>query len=75
MSPKPGRLKKNDTATVIEDPRAVFNQPSDVLAERNLSREEKLLILYHWERDARSLAVAALGGETPKSSAETKHGG
>ena len=40
------------------DPMAIYKEPNHVLADKALSKEEKLSILKQWEYDARELMVA-----------------
>ena len=40
------------------DPTMVFKDPTDVIADENLSRDQKIEILRRWEYDARELEVA-----------------
>ena len=40
------------------DPTMVFKDPTDVIADENLSRDQKIEILRRWEYDARQLEVA-----------------
>lgn len=49
-------LMKIDKA--ITNPAAVFRSPADVLADPDLTREEKIRVLRQWEYDARELEVA-----------------
>ncbi|RZQ57136.1 hypothetical protein CWI82_07665 [Pseudidiomarina tainanensis] len=44
---------------ILRDPSAVYNKPSDILNDTNLSDNEKLEVLEQWEYDARELQVAA----------------
>ena len=61
--------KSLDLTAALADPASVFEQPKDVLAYPGLSREQRLVLLEQWERDARNLAVAEeegmTGGEAP----------
>jgi hypothetical protein len=41
---------------VATNPRSAFAEPSDVLANAELSHDAKLAILREWEQDARSLS-------------------
>ena len=36
----------------------MFKDPTDVVADKNLSRDQKIEILHRWEYDARELEVA-----------------
>lgn len=47
-----------DFDKAMRDPTLVFKQPSDVLADKSLSKEQKIKILTQWEYDARELSVA-----------------
>lgn len=40
------------------DPTSAFTSPEQVLTSAELSREQKIEILYRWEYDARALEVA-----------------
>ncbi len=42
----------------IDNPAACFSRPRDVLADVDLSREDKIRVLKRWEYDARLLEVA-----------------
>lgn len=48
-----GRLEK-----ALLDPPAVFESPADVLADRTLTKEQKIEILRRWEYDASEVSVA-----------------
>lgn len=47
-----------DVAKAMLDPTMVFDDPSDVLADKDLTRDQKVEILRRWEYDARELEVA-----------------
>ncbi len=47
-----------DVKQAMLDPTSVFKDPSDVVADENLSRDQKIEILHRWEYDARELEVA-----------------
>ena len=47
-----------DVEKALLDPGLVFKTPDEVLAEKDLSREQKIKILQKWEYDARELEVA-----------------
>ena len=47
-----------DLEAALLNPAGCFAVPGDVLAERGLTREQKLRILRQWDQDARQLAVA-----------------
>jgi hypothetical protein len=47
-----------DVKKAMLDPTAVFQTPSEVLAQTDLSRQEKIEVLRRWEYDARELEVA-----------------
>ena len=47
-----------DLEAALLNPAGCFKEPSDVVAEESLSREEKLRVLRQWDQDARQLAVA-----------------
>jgi len=43
----------------IADPSRMFPNPMDVLAAKDLSREEKIKVLQSWEHDAKRLLESA----------------
>ena len=47
-----------DVAKAMLDPTMVFDDPSDVLADKDLTHDQKVEILRRWEYDARELEVA-----------------
>ena len=47
-----------DVNKAMLDPTMVFNDPKDVVANVELSRDQKIEILRRWEYDARQLEVA-----------------
>ncbi len=47
-----------DVQQAMLDPTMVFKDPTDVVADENLSRDQKIEILRRWEYDARQLEVA-----------------
>ncbi len=47
-----------DVKQAMLDPTSVFKDPTDVVADKNLSRDQKIEILRRWEYDARELEVA-----------------
>lgn len=47
-----------DIDKALVDPALVFKAPEEVLADNELSREQKIKILRRWEYDARELQVA-----------------
>ncbi len=47
-----------DVKQAMLDPTSVFKDPTDVVADKNLSRDQKIEILHRWEYDARELEVA-----------------
>ncbi len=47
-----------DVKTAMLDPTMVFKDPKDVVANVELSRDQKIEILRRWEYDARQLEVA-----------------
>ena len=47
-----------DLEAALLNPAGCFKEPRDVLAERRLTREQKLRVLRQWDQDARQLAVA-----------------
>lgn len=47
-----------DVEKALLDPGLVFKTPDEVLAEKDLLREQKIKILRKWEYDVRELQVA-----------------
>jgi len=47
-----------DVTKAMLDPSKVFNEPNDVVASNEITREQKIEILRRWEFDARALEVA-----------------
>ena len=47
-----------DVEKALVDPGLVFKAPEEVLADNELSREQKIKILRRWEYDMRELQVA-----------------
>ena len=47
-----------DVKMAMLDPTAVFEDPKDVVADVDLTRDQKIEILRRWEYDARELEVA-----------------
>ena len=47
-----------DVQKAMLDPTMVFKDPTDVVADESLSRDQKIEILRRWEYDARQLEVA-----------------
>jgi len=47
-----------DFDRAMKDPAACFGQPSEILDQRNLTREQKLRILHQWEYDVLQREVA-----------------
>ncbi len=47
-----------DVTKAMVDPSKVFNEPNDVVASNELTRDQKIEILPRWEFDARALEVA-----------------
>jgi len=47
-----------DVKQAMLNPTSVFKDPMDVVADENLSRDQKVEILHRWEYDARQLEVA-----------------
>ncbi len=47
-----------DVKQAMLNPTSVFKDPTDVVADENLSRDQKIEILHRWEYDARELEVA-----------------
>jgi len=59
--------KKPDLHKALTDPHSVFSNPAEVVDSAELSREEKIEILNHWQYDARDTEVATeenMPGET-----------
>ena len=57
-----------DVEKALVDPGLVFKTPEEVVANDELSREQKIRILHRWEFDVRELQVAAeegMGGPQP----------
>ncbi len=47
-----------DVKTAMLDPTMVFEDPMDIVANDELTRDQKIEILRRWEYDARQLEVA-----------------
>jgi hypothetical protein len=47
-----------DIEKALVNPALVFKTPEEVVANRELSRDQKIKILHRWEYDARELQVA-----------------
>ena len=47
-----------DVKQAMLDPTSVFKDPTEVVADENLSRDQKIEILHRWEYDAHELEVA-----------------
>jgi hypothetical protein len=47
-----------DFEAALQDPKAFFVEPNDIVAHPQLSREKKLALLRQWEQHARELSVA-----------------
>jgi hypothetical protein len=47
-----------DIDKALVDPALVFKAPEEVVADNELSREQKIKILHRWEYDVRELQVA-----------------
>ena len=57
-----------DIEKAMLDPSSQFTKPDEVLAEKALTRTQKIQILRRWEYDARQLEVAEeenMGGNSP----------
>ena len=52
-------MTKSLVDQAIADPSRTFPNPIDVLAAKDLSREEKIKILQSWEHDAKRLLESA----------------
>ena len=57
-----GDISETDLDRMMQDPRGVFSEPQDVVADRRLSREQKLAILRRWELDALRLSTSESEG-------------
>ncbi len=56
---EPGRLTiMIDVQKAMLDPTMVFEDPMDVVANAELTRDQKIEILRRWEYDARQLEIA-----------------
>jgi hypothetical protein len=53
-----GAKRRPDIETVIKDPGKYFAAPRDVVADRELSLEDKRRVLDSWALDAQLLSVA-----------------
>jgi hypothetical protein len=60
-----------DLKKALTDPSAMFKKPQDVVEKKELSREQKIEILRHWEYDPRELQVADEEGMSPEVSQPT----
>ena len=49
---------KIDLKKAMLDPTRVFSEPADVVANKELTRDQKIEILRRWEYDAHQLEVA-----------------
>ena len=47
-----------DVQQAMLDPTSVFKDPTEVVSDENLSRDQKIEILRRWEYDAHQLEVA-----------------
>ena len=56
-----------DVEKALVDPALVFKTPEEVLADSELSREQKIKILRRWEYDVRELQVAEEEGMEGRS--------
>ncbi len=52
-------MTKSLVNQAIADPSRMFPNPMDVLAAKDLSREEKIKVLQSWEHDAKRLLESA----------------
>ncbi len=57
-------LASQDKKKALTNPSSVFRHPADVVACKELDRNEKAAILKQWELDARLLQVATEEGMT-----------
>jgi hypothetical protein len=55
-------LRPLDIERAMVEPASVFATPEEVLAHEELTREQKIEILWRWEYDAAELAVAVEEG-------------
>ena len=55
----------------LHDPRAVFGEPKQVLADRSLTADQKHAVLESWRQDA--LRLSASEGENMAGGEETMH--
>ncbi|HEX2930248.1 MAG TPA: hypothetical protein VHV54_11065 [Candidatus Binatia bacterium] len=53
-----------DFNKALSNPPSVFKHPSEIVASKELSREQKIQILRRWEYDMRELQVADEEGMT-----------
>jgi hypothetical protein len=62
-------MAKNSASkkTKVTNPSTHFSHPSDVLADQELSRQEKASALATWEQDSRQLMTASNEGMPGKS--------
>jgi len=58
----PGRLTAAQIETALQAPSSVFAAPEEVLAREELTREQKIEILWRWQYDAAELGVAVEEG-------------
>ncbi len=58
----PKETSQFDLQAALLDPRAFFAEPQDVVANTQLSREDKLAILRQWELDALRLSASESEG-------------
>lgn len=47
-----------DYARAMRDPKSCFAEPSNVLSDQSLTKDQKINILKQWEYDAREQSVA-----------------
>ena len=57
-------LASEDKKKALTSPSSVFKTPEEVIACKDLSKQEKTVILKQWELDARLLQVASEEGMT-----------
>ena len=57
-------LASEDKKKALTNPSSVFKHPTDVVACKDLDRQEKAAILKQWELDARLMQVATEEGMT-----------
>lgn len=56
--------QQTDFEKALKDPMLIYHRPREVLADQQLSDEQRRQILKRWEQDARELDVAQEEGMT-----------